>query len=403
MKVLQINVDANNASTGSIARNIASLVVSDGGESYIAYGRKCVPSSFPLIQIGSRIGVWLHGIQTRLFDNHGLASRIATKLFIKELDSIKPDVVHLHNIHGYYLNYRILFQYLSKNHIPVVWTLHDCWSFTGHCAHFVKARCDKWKSGCYACPLKRRYPKSIFADASKRNYKTKKELFNSVDNLTIVPVSNWLRNLLDESFLRHQDIRVIKNGIDLDIFKPVACSKESLGLNPEKYTILGVANIWSLEKGLNEFIRLSKDVRYQVVLIGVDRNLKMKLPREIFAIRRTESQDVLACYYSVADVLVNPTYEDTYPTVNLEALSCGTPVVTYRTGGSPETLDEKTGVVVEQGDWRTLLSKVDEIVTADQSDVMNRRLECRSRALKFFDKKDRFADYLSLYCEILNN
>lgn len=402
MRVLQINVSANSGSTGRIVRDIGKLVLANGGESFVAFGRKSQPIDSVLLRVGRYFDVWMHGMETRIFDNHGLSSRHATHIFIEKIKEIKPDIVHLHNIHGYYINYRILFKYLSDNKIPVVWTLHDCWSFTGHCAHFVTAGCEKWRSGCFDCPLKMSYPKSVLLDASSRNYKLKKDIFNSIDNLTLVPVSGWLHNLLKDSFLGNKRMRVIRNGIDLNTFKPAVCKKDELGLDPNKYTVLGVASKWTKEKGLDEFVQLSQNSRYQVVMIGVDDVIRKKLPPEIVAIARTESQEVLAKYYSVADVFLNPTYADTYPTVNLEALACGTPVVTYETGGSPETLDENTGVVVEKGNVDALLAAVDKLVGEDEQSTISRRNECRKRTLEHFDCYMRFADYINLYREILN-
>lgn len=402
MRVLQINVSANNGSTGSIARDIGKLVLASGGESYIAYGRESLPLDSVLLRVGRDIDVWMHGLETRFLDNHGLSSRRATNLFIDKIKEIKPDIVHLHNIHGYYINYRLLFKYLTDNKIPVVWTLHDCWSFTGHCAHFVTVGCEKWKSGCFNCPLKNTYPKSLLFDASSRNYRLKKQVFGSVDNLTLVPVSGWLQDLLKVSFLGDKRIKVIRNGIDLNIFKPYACKKEELGLDPNKYTVLGVANRWTAEKGLNELVMLSQCSRYQVVMIGVDDGVRKKLPTGIYAIARTESQEVLAKYYSVADVFVNPTYADTYPTVNLEALACGTPVITYATGGSPETVDLHTGLVVEKGNTDAMLAAVEELAGEDHQVAMSRRSACRKRALEHFDRHMRFTDYINLYREILN-
>ena len=355
MKVLQINVTANSGSTGKIAEQIGRLVMAEGWQSMIAYGRYANPSESNLIRIGTKFDLIEHGIESRLFDNHGLASRRATNAFIKQIEEIKPDIIHLHNIHGYYLNYQLLFEYLSKLNTPIVWTLHDCWSFTGHCAYFDFAKCEKWRSACCPpCPCKKKYPTTLIADRSKENWETKKQRFTSIKNLTLVPVSKWLGDLTRQSFLNQYHIRVIHNGIDLNNFQPtedVKAIKAKYGITG-KYTILGVANIWEERKGFADFIRLRKVLpqEYNIVLVGVSKKQTSLLPTGIIGIERTQDQKELAQLYSALIYYVNPTYEDNYPTTNLESMACGTPVVTYRTGGSPESINKDTGIVVKQGD-----------------------------------------------------
>lgn len=401
MKLLQINVDATNGSNGGIARDIGSLVIKENWESYIAYGRSAIPGESIQFKIGNNMDIYEHGIESRIFDNHGLSSRCVTINFIKKIEKIAPDVIHLHNIHGYFLNYKILFEFLKSANVPVVWTLHDCWSFTGHCAHFVSVNCNKWKTGCNSCPLKTGYPSSLFLDRSKRNYKLKEKLFNSVDNLTIVPVSYWLENFLKQSFLRNNKIHVIQNGIDLNNFRPLNCTKKKLGLPENKIIVLGVSNVWTNSKGLNEFIKLSKHNELQIVMIGVDDNTMKILPKNVVSIKRTQNLQKLVEYYSVADVFVNPTYADTFPTVNLEALACGTPVVTYQTGGSPEAVDEHTGIVVSQGDFNSLYKAVLEIANQSFEYKLKQSQKCRLRVEKYFDKKERFKEYVNIYNQIL--
>ena len=402
-KLLQINVDADNGSNGSIAKAIGTLALKEGWESYIAYGRNFSESDSVLMKVGSDLDVRVHGVETRLFDNHGLASRLVTKRFLKKVDAIKPDIIHLHNIHGYYINYKYLFDYIIEHAIPVVWTLHDCWTMTGHCAHFVSANCERWKTGCFSCPLRGGYPKSLFIDASKRSWEMKRKLFSLVKDMTIVPVSDWLGNFVRESFLSCHSVNVIHNGIDLNVFKPLNITKKKLGLD-DRFTILGVANVWTNGKGLREFIKLSENKDFQVVMIGVSDEVTKILPDSIITISRTQNQRQLAEYYTVADVLVNPTYADTFPTVNLEALACGTPIVTYRTGGSPEAVDEFTGLVVEQGNCDALTDAITEIKTQLEK-CPNERFSlevCRRRAEICFNKDERFKDYIELYKEILS-
>lgn len=389
--LLQINLSANVGSHGRIAEDIGRLAISEGWRSVIAYGRAASPSQSELIRVGGRMNLYEHLIETRLFDNHGLASRFATKNFVKQIEELKPDVIHLHNIHGYYLNYRILFDYLNKTNIPIVWTLHDCWAFTGHCGHFIMANCERWKIGCGHCPITHtEYPKS-FIDRSARNYKLKSEIFGANQNIHIVTVSEWLAGLVRQSFLKEKDIRVINNGIDLNVFKPTPVKGDGC------YRVLGVSNLWSGVKGLPDIIRLRELLdreKYEIVVVGVSKEQIADLPEGIVGIERTASAAELATYYSSANVFVNPTYADTFPTVNLEALACGTPVVTYKTGGSPESVDAKTGVVVEQGDVKAMAEAVQMICDQGKDAYAE---SCREKAEQKYGKMDRYKEYLSVY------
>ena len=403
-KLLQINVTANRGSTGRIAEQIGEKVIAAGWESYIAYGRDCGASKSHLIKIGSRLGVLWHALMTRITDRHGLFSRIATKRLVRRINEINPDIVHLHNIHGYYINYRTLFNYLNQADIPVVWTLHDCWSMTGHCTHFEIAKCDKWQSACYACPQRDAYPASLVLDRSKCNYLDKRQLFSTVNNLTIVPVSNWLANIVRNSFLREKRISVIYNGIDVQMFHPcknVELEKQyNLG---DKRVVLGVASPWSDKKGLSDILKLytllPRD-KYQIVLIGLTPKQLNQLPAGVIGLCRTNSVSELAEWYSLSDVFVNLTYEDTYPTTNLEAISCGTPVVTYRTGGSPESVTSQTGRVVDKGDINGVARAVEEVCAEDRETL---RGHCREYAVEHFDSSRNYNMYVDLYREILNN
>ena len=399
--ILQINVAINYGSTGKIAEQIGLLVMQRGWESYIAHGRYINPSESKSIQVGNRL-VWsYHALMTRITDRHGLFSTCATKKLIKQIQEIKPDIIHLHNIHGYYINHKILFEYLQNANVPVVWTLHDCWPMTGHCTHFEYAKCDRWKTGCFDCPEKKSYPTSLLFDRSRRNYIEKRELFTSVKNMTIVPVSNWLGNIVKESFLSKYDVQVIHNGIDISKFQPLQSNiKERYGIS-DKNVVLGVASPWGRRKGLEDFTKLylylSND-KYQIVLIGLSEDQIKQLPNGIIGLTRTESVEELAKWYSAADVFVNPTYEDTYPTTNLESISCGTPVVTYRTGGSPESLTSTTGRVVAKGDVAAIAKAIMDLCAEDR-DAMRER--CRDYAEAHFDKRDCFRKYLDLYEEII--
>jgi len=400
--LLQINSVANYGSTGRIAEEIGQIATNNGWSSYIAYGRIGYPSLSNLIKIGTDCDVKLHGLQSRLFDRHGLGSHQATEKFILLIEKLKPDIIHLHNLHGYYINIEVLFRFLVKRNIPIVWTLHDCWPMTGHCSHFEFAKCEKWKVECSSCPQKKEYPSSIGFDRSTKNYNLKKELFTSLKQMTIVPVSNWLGDIVSQSFLQNYPLQVINNGIDTNIFKPILKTTIQKKYKLDgKFTILGVANIWSPRKGLSDFIELSKiiDENCIILLVGLISNQIKNLPINIIGISRTESTNELAELYSYADVYLNPTWEDNFPTTNLEALACGIPVVTYRTGGSIEAVSPETGFIVERGDIHGLAQAVKIIKDRGKRSFS---IACRKRAKILYDKNERFQDYLNLYKSILN-
>ena len=339
----------------------------------------------------------LHGVQSRLLDNHGQGSVRVTKEFLKQIDAVNPDIIHLHNIHGYYLNYPILFDYLSKQDIPVVWTLHDCWAMTGHCAFFTYANCDKWKNGCYHCEHKDAYPKSLLLSRSHKNYLQKQKSFTSIRNLTLVPVSQWLADIVKDSFLSKYPINMIHNGVDISRFRVLETERSSSG----RKMLLGVSSVWEPRKGLADFVKLRQllDDSYEIVLIGLTKNQVDSLPDGITGITRTNNIEELVHYYNKADVFVNPTYEDNFPTTNIEALACGTPVITYNTGGSPEAIDDKTGLVVEYGNINALAEGIKQL--CNDADIDKKRLLCRQRAEVLFNKDNRYQQYLDLYSKLV--
>lgn len=399
MRILQINVTANWGSTGRIAEEIGQQVLIKGGGSYIAYSRGSNKSKSHLVRIGNKWDMYMHGVETRLFDKHGLASKRTTQDLITTIDSIKPDIIHLHNIHGYYLNYSLLFKFLNRIDIPVIWTLHDCWIFTGHCSYYTYIGCERWHTLCYDCPQKREYPSSWLIDRSKKNYQDKLRAFTSVKRMILVPVSEWLAGEVRQSFLKDYPIQVIHNGIDIDMFIPMQVCKSDFGY-ADKFVILGVASVWSPRKGLQDFISLRKKLpnEYVIVLVGVNEKQMKHLPEGIVGIKRTNSVQELAAYYSASDVFLNLTWEDNFPTTNLEALACGTPVITYRTGGSVEAIDDKTGFIVEQGDIDTVASIVRRINETGKHQWTS---ACRERAVRLYNRKERYEEYLQLYQKIV--
>ncbi len=402
-KLLQINITANWGSHGKIAEGIGNVALAHNWESYIAYGRWFNPSKSKLFHIGSMIDERFHGIMSRLFDIHGLMSNHATKQLIKYIEKINPDIIHLHNIHGYYLNYPILFKYLAESKKPTVWTLHDCWPFTGHCAHYMYIGCYKWKKHCQDCPQISTYPKSIVFDNSKRNFELKKKFFLLPKNIVIVPVSNWLEKDVKQSFFKEQQVIQIYNGIDIKTFTPYPNNEQvykKYNIQKGKNIILGVASNW-YRKGLDDFIKLANEInnQYIIILVGLNKKEFKALPEKIIGIARTENLNSLIELYSAATVFFNPTWEDNFPTTNLEAMACGTPVITYNTGGSPEAIQKDTGFVIEKGDIESALEKIDEITKKGKSFY---REVCRTSVIKRFNKDDRYNDYFELYCKMLN-
>lgn len=391
--LLQIN-ECLNFSTGKIAQQIGDNAILNGWDSYIAYSARepKVPSQSTIIKIGSQLNSYIHYAENLFFDREGLSSRIATKMLVKQIQEISPDIIQLHNIHDHWLNYKILFEYLNKTDIKVVWTFHDCWAFTGHCFHFVTKGCERWKTECHDCPLRREYPKS-FSDRSCQNFELKKNLFTANKNLTIVACSEWMANLVRQSFLKENRIEVIRNGIDLNIFRPIGEK-----IKGGKFHILAVSNVWNKEKGYYDIMKL-RDIlpaEYVITTVGLTAGQLKELPEGIIGIQRTQNVQEMVGLYSSADVLINPTYADTFPTINIEALACDIPVITYRTGGSPEIIDKKTGIIVEQGDIRQLENAIRTL-----KDNPMEPGACRERAVSHFDKNERFSDYIRLYNNII--
>lgn len=404
-KIVQINpVLRTNTSTGRIMQEIGALAVSEGWRNWCAYGKGrdgIRPCTTEILPVGSKWSTCLHGLQTRVFDRHGLGSAGATREFVRQLREIDPDIIHIHNIHGYFLNYPVFFNYLRDSDVKVIWTIHDCWLYTGHCYYYSAIGCDKWQTGCGGCPQRGAFPRSLLIDRSRRNFIDKRHYFTSVpkDRMTIVPVSYWMRGEMSRSFLKDYPFQVIHNGINCDIFRPYdddAEVRRTLGIETGKKIILGLASIWLPEKGIDDFIKMAGMLRPDetIVLVGVDPATAKRLPASIKWIRRTENIETLAKLYSAATAFVNPTYQDNYPTVNLEAIACGTPVVTYRTGGSIESVTPATGRIVEQHDTDGLLAAVREIAAAGKGAFAG---ECRAFALANFRKEDRYRDYLRLY------
>lgn len=395
MKVVEIN-SCNFGSTGSIMLMIKDAANKQKHEVTVAYPkRRANYKKYKKgdLLIGDRVSFYLHVKLAKITGLGGCFSVIPTLLFIRRLKLIAPDVIHLHNLHGNYINIPMLFNYIKKHNIATVWTLHDCWAFTGHCPYFTMAKCDKWKTGCFDCPSYRLYPRCI-ADNSRFMYKYKKSWFTNAPNLTIVTPSEWLGKLVKQSYLSDYSIKVINNGIDLSVFKPTESNFRAEHGLEDKKVILGVAFDWGERKGLDIFVRLARELKsdYRVVLVGTDELTEKLLPYNVITVRKTHDQSELAQIYTAADVFVNPTREDNYPTVNMEALACGTPVITFDTGGSSESVDETCGCVVPCDDYDMLQST---IIQACETKMYSPQA-CRNKSLEFNMYK-KYDEYIELY------
>lgn len=344
------------------------------------------------IFIGSIFERILHMVLSKATGFNGCFSNIGTYRFLKKLDKIKPDILHLHNLHNAYINLPMLFHWIKKRNIKVVWTLHDCWAFTGQCPHFTAENCYKWKTGCYECKMYKAYPSSL-VDRTKTMYRLKKKWFTGVKNMTLVTPSSWLAGLVKQSFLKEYEVKVINNGIDLSVFKPTESDlRERHGLK-DKTVLLGCAAPFGYRKGYDVFLKLAEllDDSFKIILVGLSPEQVSNLPGNIIGIERTSSREELAKYYTMADIFVNPTREDNFPTVNIEALACGTPVITFDSGGSPECVDEACGTSVRCGDITALYEAILKF-----KDNPPHKADCIKRS-KCFDMLDKFKEYVEIY------
>ena len=409
-KIVQINSVVNWGSTGRIADGIGQIAMQNGWDSYIAYGRFARPSTNHLIRIGSDWDNKKHGILSYLKDSQGLGSTTATSQFIGLLEKIRPNILHLHNIHGYYINYELLFDYIKESGIPTFWTLHDCWSFTGHCTYYTACGCEKWKTGCYNCPQKLSYPRS-FVDRSTRNYSLKRKYFTGIKNLTLIPVSDWLHRQVEQSFMSDCNVMTIHNGCNTEIFRPSESDiRKRYGLQGKRI-IIAVASLgFGGRKGFGDLITLRGLLgdQYVIIMVGCSKHEIKQLPEGIIGLERTENIEELRDLYATADIFVNPTHEDNFPTTNIEALACGTPVVTYNTGGSSESILDESGTiygaVTKENSPGSLANTIEMFCHQYLDDSHTYSLlsrNCRQRAVLCFDEKKQFKKYVDLYDKVI--
>jgi glycosyltransferase involved in cell wall biosynthesis len=397
MRALIVNAVCGTGSTGRIVSGLWNYLTTRGHTARIAFGvgeARGVKQS-DLIRINDKTGYYIHNALSRITDRAGFYSIKQTKEFIKKVEDYAPDIVYMHNLHGYYINIDLWLRWLASSKIPVILTLHDCWLFTGHCTYFIICGCDRWKTSCYNCPQKREYPQSLAFDQSRRNYYQKRELLSALPKLTITTPSHWLSDLARKSFLNIHPIVTLANGIDTSVFTPTTSDLKALYGIEGKRMVLAVANVWDRRKGLNDVYELArKHPEYAYVIVGLTDDQIKESPRGVIPIKRTNSITELVKIYTAADVFINPTYEDNFPLVNLEALSCGTPVITYKTGGASEMVNEASGVVTRVGDVDELAKSIDHACelrrdyivqhgrTYDQSIMFNKYLETYNAARK---------------------
>lgn len=401
MRILHLNTVLH-GSTGKIMLQIAEKARERGHKCWVSVPRGrhntyCDDSN--IIWIGNRLSEDFHIAMGRLTGYQGCFSIYSTYKFIDRLNNLKPDILHFHNLHDSYINLPILFNYIKKNNIKVIWTLHDCWSFTGHCPYFSLSKCEKWKWGCGGCPSIKEYPKS-YVDKTRWLWEHKRKWFTNVDRMTIVTPSIWLSQLVKQSYLSKYPVKVINNGIDLDIFRYRESSFREKYCLVDKKIILGVAFGWEKRKGLDIFVRLAKSLpeTYTIVLVGTDEIVERKLPKNILKIRRTNNQKELAEIYSTADIFLNPTREENYPSVNMESIACGTPVITFNTGGSPEIiLNDSCGTVLNDEKIENVIQAIENEISKNNED----NIRIRKLSSNYFDMNSKFYEYIKLYEDLI--
>lgn len=394
MRVAHINVEWNTGGPGTIAHDICEVSLKNGIECLAAYGRGEADLEYESFKIDTKVEVALHAGVSRILSNEGEGSFWATKRLIKRLDIFKPDIIHLHTLLGHYLNHKLLFDYIRKNDIQTVWTIHDCSPFTGHCINFDRVKCEKWKKQCEECPLSKDYPYSLVFDTSKKVYNKRKALYGDLKNLHLVVPSNWMERIVKESFLKNLDISVINNGINLSNFCRVNTDNRERYNLDGKIVLLAVAFNWTEMKGwklLNELAELL-DEQFALVVIGNKDESNMN--DKIISIPATDKKEELIKWYSSADIFINPTLGDNFPTVNIEALSCGLPVVTCNTGGSPEIAGNEMGKIVYSNTAEEFCDKIIMCVKEGYNPE-----DCHLYAKKY-DKNICYKKYIELYKEL---
>lgn len=390
MKIVQLNITCGVGSTGKICLAVSRILNDKGVENYILFSEGESDYEYG-IKYADKYEIKFEALKSRVFGNYGFNSKNLTKKLIAKLDDIQPDIVHLHNLHGHGCNIEMLFGYFREKKIRLFWTFHDCWAFTGYCPHFDMVGCNKWQVQCSDCPQKSCY--SFIFDKSDKLYLKKKELFSGLD-LTIITPSEWLKGLVKKSFLKDYKVEVINNGIDLDVFCPRESNFREKYNVKDNFLILGVAFNWDERKGIDMFSYLARTLPddCRIVLVGTNETTKKSLPENVITIDRTENQKELAEIYTACNLFVNATREDTFPTVNIESLACGTPVLTFDTGGSGEIIDKTCGMKVEKNDTDSL---VEAIIHIKENNLFSKE-DCLKKSMSY-QKDDKFREYAEIY------
>jgi putative colanic acid biosynthesis glycosyltransferase len=404
MKVLQINIELNINSTGKIVEHIGLEILNEGWQSYAAYSRSCRPSKSQAITIGSRLDILMHGALTRLFGERLNLSTRATRGLIKEIKRMSPDIIHLHQLHGYYLNVEELLEFFTEYNRPVVYTLHDCWPFTGHCPHFALVPCDKWKSKCYSCPIYKKYPSSWFVDRSEINFVKKKELFGKMKHLSIVTVSRWMEEQVRMSFLGDRNIFTIYNGVDPEVFYPRKYNTElktRYGIDGE-FIVLAVGTVWEKFKGIDDLVELSHILPegMQIVIVGTKNNKMIPSSKTLTTISKTDNVDDLAELYSMANVVVSFSYLESFGLTPIEGMACGTPAIVYNRTALPELVDEDTGFVLNPKDYSSAIRYLETIKNNGKEYY---RDKCVDRVRVHYNKNNNYKTYIEHYLSLVNS
>ncbi|MBQ0099341.1 MAG: glycosyltransferase [Firmicutes bacterium] len=398
MRVLQINAVCGNGSTGLIVKDIASQVEKNGDEAFVAFQNGQASKNFYVFN--NKFDEKLHALYTRIFGKQGYASKRETKKFLKWVSEIKPDIVHLHNLHGNYINLPMLLNYLSKNDIATVVTLHDCWFFTGKCTHYVEYKCDRWQESCGKCPQKHANINSIFFDKSSKVLFDREKLFVSIPRLKIVGCSKWIAEECKKSKLKNCDITYIHNGVDTSIFKPTNNEFRKKNNLEDKFVVLGFANKWGQERNREAVLYIISTLKEdeRIVLVGCDNKMMDNFSKfdNVICVGFIKDRNELADIYSSCDVFLNLTHADTLPTVNMESICSGTPVITYDVCGSPELVDSGSGFVVPENDYIAIVEAKNFIK------FKNFNIEIEKYHEKF-SKTNNYLKYIDVYKELLNN
>ena len=409
--LVEINTVVNN-STGRIMHDIQREADISGMETLSIVGRRHVYTDVPCVKYGNAVSFWTHVIWTTLTDRHGLEpvlSVIYTRKMVRRIREANPDIIHLHNIHGYYLHYPTLMKYLAYEYKgKIIWTFHDLWPTTGHCPHYIAVNCNKWMTGCNHCPNKNRYPVSLGLDGSRKNYEIKKELFTSLSNLTITVPSEWMASQVRQSFMGKYPVEVIHNGIDTAVFDHNRLAVDSYTESSrcvgktswsDKKILLSVASIWDERKGLKDLVALSDKLSddYVMVIVGLSKHQISRLPKGVIGITRTENIDELVSLYSRAHIFINPSLEESFSLVTVEALSCGCPCIVLDTSAVAELVNDDNGVVLHSHKPEDYLDAIKSIENRGYS-----RESVRATALKY-DNKYMLDGYMRLYGEVLRD